>query len=567
MKHKLPEMFCKIGPAVLLCLLPFSLFAGFRGTDKEGMLSDLETLRNEIEINYAPADWKKQHFGWNFNEEIGKAQQKILKEDSLSPRQYQQILRDIFNSFQDLHAGINFYSTEFAILPFLIQGVNHHYYVVWIDPHWVEDHDIPLEVGDEVLFFNDESIDTLIAQIQVSAYGPAENQTHRHLSELQLTIRDGASLPNVPHGNIKITYRKTNEVKPRTFCTEWKYLPEEIDNDFSIGFAKIPLLGQHPFFHKSRALPLYSRLKQHSPEYRSTLLGDKKSPFPAFGPVTWKSDSKIFDAYVYTLKGKSIGYVRIPDFYAEAEEAEEFRKIIAVMQGRTKALIVDVMNNPGGIGFYAYSLASMLTDKPLKNLPEEMTITHEDMYFALQDIDWLSDIESDADAIDIFGKDVGGFPVDKQLALSILSFANFIKEQFKAGKTITDPYPMEGLEYIQPHRKTRYTKPIVVLTNSLSISCGDLLPALLQDNQRAKILGEKTGGAGGFVLKKKYSNRFGVADFTLTGSLMYRLNSEPLENLGVTPDFPYEFTSRDYTANYQEFIQFVNQVMTDLICF
>lgn len=555
--------------AFLLCLLaPAVLFSGYQAFDQTRMISDLDIMKNEIEINYAPLDWKKSHLDWDLDREINLAREKILAAGHLSPRQYQQIIRDLFNSFQDLHAGVNFYSTEFAFLPFLVQGADNRYFVVWVDDDWADEYNISLQIGDEILSFDGRPLADIIHEIQESAYGAFEKETYRRLSELQLTIREGSALQNVPQGTLKIVYKKNNKVKTDSFLAEWQYAPEEIDNAFSLRPepSQINLLGKHPFFHKCRALPMYTRWLKHLPKSMrgSEFLGDKKSPFPAFGPVSWKSDSKIFDAYVFSLKGKNIGYVRIPDFYAEAEEVEEFRKIIAVMEGRTRALIIDVMNNPGGYAFYTYALASMLADKPLKNLPEQMSITQEDVYFALQDAEWFADVDSDDDAIDILGKDINGYPVDKKLAISILNFAHFIQQQFKDGKFITDSYPLEGLDYIHPHPKTRYTKPILVLANSLSISCGDFLPALLQDNKRAKVLGSQTAGAGGYILTKKYSNRFGVADFTLTGSIMYRLDGNPLENLGVTPDFPYEFTSQDYTHNYEDFIKFVNNVLIDL---
>lgn len=547
-----------------LFYVPTFMLAGFPATEKSRMIADLDIIKNEIEINYAPSRWKMDHLGWDLEREIQLAKEKIFAADTLSSRQYQQIIRDLFNSFQDLHTGVSFYSTEYAILPFLIQGAEGRYFVVWVDHLWADSNEIPLQVGDEILAFDDQPLETLVQDIQLSAYGSINEKTYQRLSELQLTIREGNSLQNVPRGDLKITYKKNNQKQVNTFVTEWEYIPEEIDNEFSPKTI-LPLSQKNLVWHKPRALPLYTRLRNYSPAYRSHFLGGKKSPFPVLGTVSWKSNSKIFDAYIFSLKNKKIGYIRIPDFYADTEEAEEFRKIIAIMEGRTQALVIDVMNNPGGVAFYAYALLSILIDKPLKNLTEQITITQEDVYLAVENFEWLRSIETDSEAIDTFGQDLCGYPVNKQLIQSILAFSEFVKEQYRENKFMTDPYPLEGLDSILPHRKTRYTKPLLVLTNSMSISCGDLLPALLQDNQRAKILGCRTAGAGGYVLKRKYSNRFGVADFTLTGSLMYRFNGSPLENLGVTPDYPYEFTAKDYTTGYADFIKYVNETLVQML--
>jgi len=231
------------------------------------------------------------------------------------------------------------------------------------------------------------------------------------------------------------------------------------------------------------------------------------------------------------------------------------------MENRTDALIIDVMYNPGGVAFYTYALISTLISKPLLNFNEKIAITQEDVYFSLENALFLEGIEDDEKAIEIIGEDIFGYQVDKNLAQSILKYTRFIQDQFRQGKFITDPFPMEGQEYIYPNKVTHYTKPILILCNSLSISCGDIFPALLQDNQRAKVLGSQTAGAGGYVLDKKYSNRFGVADLTFTGSLVYRHNGKPLENIGVEPDFYYEFTSLDYMQNFADFIEYVNHVL------
>ncbi len=548
----------------LFLIIPCRICFGYQTQDKSRMIADLDIIKNEIEVNYAPASWKKSYLNWDLDREIALAKEKILASDDLTSRQYQQILRDLFNSLQDLHVGVNFYSTEFAKLPFLVQGIHDHYFVVWCD----EKAELPLQIGDEILAFDGQSVGDMIQEIQSSAYSSYDTPTYRHLSELQLTVREGDALKEVPQGTVEITYKRHHEGKMHAFLTDWDYLPEEIENKFSLVSNTYCPIGKNPFFHKCRSLPLYTRLLKYLPNatYGGKVLGAKKSPFPALGPITWKSKSKDFDAYVYTYKGKSIGYIRIPDFHGDSDEAEEFSHIIDVMEGRTHALVLDVMNNPGGYAYYTYALASMLTHTPLINLKEKIAITQEDVFFAIQDLEWLKLIDSDESAIDILGADVHGYVVDKKFALSLLDYTQFIKDQFKAGKFITDPYPLEGLEFIHPHPMTGYTKPILMLTNSLSFSCADLLPALLQDNKRAKTFGSPTAGAGGYILNKKYSNRFGVADFTLTGSLIYRLDGkQPIENLGVKPDFPYEISAEDFTQGYKSFIQAVNKSVMEIL--
>ncbi|MCR4295307.1 MAG: S41 family peptidase, partial [Elusimicrobia bacterium] len=113
---------------------------------------------------------------------------------------------------------------------------------------------------------------------------------------------------------------------------------------------------------------------------------------------------------------------------------------------------------------------------------------------------------------------------------------------------------VSGVDDIDPAPKAeeRYTKPILLLTNALDFSGGDFFPAILQDNQRATILGVRTAGAGGIV--RSFSvNQFGIDRLSATTSLAERPNGKPIENLGVTPEIPYEITARDLRTGFAEY--------------
>lgn len=551
----------------LIFILNTSLVLASNHVNKERMMADLEIIKNEFDIYYAPAHWKDVYLSWNLKKEIDKAKERILSARQLTPMQYQQIVQNLFCSCQDLHVSVNFYSTEFASLPFLVQGTDHHYFVVWVDVEWKQPAGLNLQIGDEICFFDNRPLDAIIQEIHQSTYGSCQEESYQRLSELQLTVRQGGGVKKIPQGKVKVNCRKKGSLENLNFHVDWNYIPEEVKNHslMSCFNPKVSSpLGQHAFFHKQRSLPLYERLRSQTIRHEAKFLGAKKSPFSPLGTPTWKSHSQVFDAYTYMLdQGKRIGYVRIPDFHGGKKHVEEFGRIITHMEENTDALVIDVMNNPGGISFYTYALLSLIIDKPLKNLKEQMSITQEDVYFALQDVNLLNSVENDTEARAILGEEICGYSVDKSLAIAILNHAQFIKDQYLQGSFLTEAFPLEGVEFIMPHSRTHYSKPLLVLANSLSISCADLFPALLQDNNRAKILGTPTAGAGGYVLRKKYSNRFGVAEFTLTGSMIYRANGDPLENLGVHPDYPYSLTIEDYTNQFVDFISYINSVLID----
>ena len=44
-----------------------------------------------------------------------------------------------------------------------------------------------------------------------------------------------------------------------------------------------------------------------------------------------------------------------------------------------------------------------------------------------------------------------------------------------------------------------------------------------------------------------------MSRFSFTGSIARRVNSDPIENLGVTPDLPYEYSIADLTGGFQDY--------------
>jgi C-terminal processing protease CtpA/Prc len=122
-----------------------------------------------------------------------------------------------------------------------------------------------------------------------------------------------------------------------------------------------------------------------------------------------------------------------------------------------------------------------------------------------------------------------------------------------------------GLGTIAP-AAAHYSKPVMILTNPLDFSGGDFFPAIMQDNKRAVIFGERTAGAGGVV--KTYArenNLLGVEAIHLTATIAERPDGQPIENLGVTPDIPYAVTPADVQGGYAAYIKAADAAVSGLI--
>ena len=293
------------------------------------------------------------------------------------------------------------------------------------------------------------------------------------------------------------------------------------------------------------------------------MLQSKKGPLPNLGKIVWEAPKNSpYRAYIFQHPaGHQVGYVRIPTFMVEdSTEAQQFEKIIQWFQKQTDGLVIDQINNPGGLDMYMYGLISMLTNRPLELPTERITLTQEDVYIAtmfLEDEDGLDDEDLEDELF--------GYNIDSKFLTGLKGHFQFVINEWNAGRTFTNPTHMYGLRYVQPHPRAHYSKPILVLVNGLAFSCGDFFPAILQDNKRATIFGSQTAGAGGFVLQDSHFNHFGVAYYTITGSLAQRLNKQPIENLGVTPDIPYQLTERDLAENYPDYVKAVYEALKEIL--
>jgi hypothetical protein len=587
----------------LIFAIPHLGYAGISSQDvKTKMMMDLDIIKNTFEVKYAPAEWKKIYADWELDTEIDLAKVKVLETSSITVKDYQRILLEFFNSPKDYHVGISFYSTETAVLPFRVHSAKGKYYVAWVMNSLFAD----LKKGDEVLLFDEKPIDEVVQELKKSEFGNPLSATDQALAESALTMRSGASGHIVPQGPVTITVRhlETNEVT--TYRLTWFYQPEEISSSLSPllaaseskllqtnglnyivtkSYFKRPL-GEHPFFYKDMTAPLFRQYKKASlrsnlvfDKYRKQeniaagkdeddkFIGAKESFVPILGELIWEAPKySPFKAYLYLDKeGRKIGYIRIPHYSAGSQSVEKFAEIINYFQENTEALVIDQLNNPGGNMFYMYALASMLTEQPLYVPQQRMTITQEDVYFALDDLYEVELVNDDEEAREVLGSNLAGYPVDLDLARSMVNYFRFIITEWNEGRHLTDPGYIYGVDYLKPHPKGHYSKPILMLVNELDLSCGDFMPAILQDNKRVTLLGARTGGAGGYVLEHSYPNLFGIQGFSYTGSIAQRLDLNPIENLGVIPDILVEMTQRDLEGKYPDYTAKIHKAMSDLL--
>lgn len=563
---------------LLLCTLLTSYLGNLSAelqiqtTDHESLVNHLIGIKNTFDDVYAPKEWKKQHSGWDINSSVQEVIAKISKNPNITLKDYQHMLLKMFTDVKDYHTSIYFYSTEFSALPFRVRGAEGRYFVAWIEPSIASS--FPLNIGDEVISFDHRPIGEVIQELTFLDKHECIEETDLELASIFLTKRAGVLGHYVPKGKVDVVVLPNGKDDTATYTFEWIYRNELIKGlhedqlvknvNQDIKQEKSPLgLIKHFNKYSNFTSTLSTKLQKYHtfrPEGEFPI-GDRRGPLPELGNVVWKNPpKKFFYSYIYkNEKGKNIGYIRIPHFNGDDEEEgkdiEELCMLVRAFQRKTDCLVIDLVDNIGGILDNLLTYLGLLTDKELPFYKQRISITQSDVMECFQ---YLAFIEEELNAQ----------KKPDELTPYLLQFKDYFElviAEWNAGRYLSDPIYIYGIDRVIPNPKARYSKPILILANGLDFSCGDFFPAVMQDSGRAKIFGSKTAGAGGAIVGHSYPNKLGIESYTYTITIAVRTNGLPIESLGVTPDFPYNLTVNDMKNNYEDYIKAVNQAVNSMM--
>jgi hypothetical protein len=305
-------------------------------------------------------------------------------------------------------------------------------------------------------------------------------------------------------------------------------------------------------------------------------LGSRASLVPPLGVELWNAGRDLengITASIYLAEdGKKIGMLRLHQFYgshwSRAKDGwQEYAAVIKYLEENSDVLVLDQQNNPGGSVLLCFSLLSMLSDQPLMLPKEASKLDLEEVYDSRNSIKELSELTTDEEVAEWWVQapplnkydewqgipHISGIPMDLQLVKKWIHSMQEEVNDWDAGLRMTHPIHYFGLDKINPSPFATYTKPILCLINEWDFSCGDMFPAVLQDNGRATLMGVRTAGAGGHVLGTSFRNSLGLYYYRYTGGLGERVNGGTIEDLGVIPDINYELTANDIQESFEDF--------------
>ncbi len=274
--------------------------------------------------------------------------------------------------------------------------------------------------------------------------------------------------------------------------------------------------------------------------------------------------------YIVRYENKNIAVLRIPDYGFHRREVRWLGALMEELNSVADVLIIDQLGNGGGFVWTGSQTARLFAhEKEFQAQTIDMRLSQT----LLHNIEiWTSGIEKpkkDSDhevnhsnsKLENPDEDLLPNPNFAQLYLDRKSL-DHLKSKFEKGEKFSGPLPYFGLQpkftkdepgRIVGREGHLFEKPILILNDSHSASCGDFFPSIMQANERALIMGETSMGLGGPVYRSQESMPGSELSMRCTMGICRRSDGLYIENVGVVPDLPRWITPADLANHFTNY--------------
>jgi hypothetical protein len=575
----------------LITLCAATLLAAFAlpaALTESQRVQDFEYLSALYAKNYGPATWKIEALGFNLFETEGWLKRVRAAKSDL---EHMQVLIEYVASLQDTHTHLTMSSGFLATLGFRTDLYDGKVLIELIDRSSLPVARFPFVIGDELV-----SIDSRPA-LDVGRELSRNVGWGNPRATLRWAVRNIAFRPqynyplavNLPDESVVVVRRQSGNLE--TYRIRWIKTGTPIRDlgsapspgmlSSGIGFAQTPeqdeenpLKTERPAFWK-----VYYELQQYAvPADRvaATVRGDdgleiKIDMVRGYGNVTpiWglpegfqvragRNPSDFMFTGTYVRDGLRIGFLRLRNFgFDSPAQLNQLAAEIQFMNANTDGLVIDVMRNTGGSGCAVVNTMGLL-------VPGSFVINGTSLRPRPDMIRAYDDMIAEARANQSPTYVIESMEFERSLLLGAL----------ENGRGMTGPIPVCAFDFTVRSSPNAYTKPAILLIDDFSTSAGDLFPAAFQDNNRGKLVGMRTNGAGGSIVGPYYSP-WSMSPTTMTQSLGIRSTTRTvdgfpenpfIENVGVRPDIELDYmTSENLRQNGRPFVDaFTNIIVNEI---
>ncbi len=537
--------------------------------------ADLVQLASMYAKNYGPYEWKRDALGFDLYR-LTPWLQRIHHSDDLD---FQEALIEYVASLNDAHDLIAFPTTFSVSLPMTVDIYDGKVLIDSINRFLLPEAQYPFGIGDEIVSFDGLAVQDVIASFRKYAVSANPRSTDR-IAASRLVSRSQQIMPHIPEvgdtAALGIRLASTGAVNAYTIPWRKNGIPIMSQGPLPSplrGFGRLRLSTDGQGFEpaagaaetaaifqpgdqpRDDSLPAYMEpirplLNASVPKDYFTVLG-MGSRIPIYTlpagfqirPVPPGVPAFLFSG-TYVSNGVRIGLLRVPSMSPPSSSLVlgHLDQEIVYFNANTDALIIDVTRNPGGAVSFVEAISQRFMTAPFRIIGFEIRATGA----------WLFSFASQLNFARLTRP-----PGDPILANLESNFAEVL-QAFNGNRGRTAPVSLNstGSLTLSPSA-TRYTKPLMVLTDEFSASGGDMFPAIIQDNARGPIFGMRTMGAGGSVVTYDCTT-YTESICRITVSLMNRgrVIQTPefppapyIENIGVRPDIAFDYMTRANLMN------------------
>ncbi len=575
---------------MLLCTLaPI----GFAQLSTDQKVADFNQLAALYAKNYAPYELKISLIGfdlYNIQPWLTQVQQ------SQTDLEFYDICVKYVASLQDSHDEFILPSIFEAWLHMDVDIYDGKVLIADIDTSYLSPRRYPLQIGDEIVSVDGTSAADLITSfLPYSVNGEANATSRMRLAAGAIMDRYQGWMPNATAiGEDATVVVKSQTGKSATYTIPWDKIGAPIVSEGPVPSPQallasgrerrgvpngVRVVNRRPLPSRASRWGVYQGVRPSTtpaavPTYMNAMMKLRHmvaapplgafgsvglypfdNPIPLFNPpdgFTLRLGANSTDEFIsgtYPVGTSTIGYIRIwtmePD--DETTALTQFQTEIQYMQQNTDGLVVDIMDNGGGDGCYSQTLASMLTPYTFRGLSAQIRATE----------NWVEDFSESV--VEAQQQGAPGYVV----AL-YKNYLTDVEEALAQNRGDTGNEPLCSYTFdVTPATDDKgniiaYQKPILVLTDSFTLSAAEIFAMFLQDSKRATIFGTLTDGGGGNVVEFYSATNYSEGYARVTESLITRAQAVQVpgfpssvyyDGIGIYPDIVQDYQTEDNLVN------------------
>lgn len=509
---------------------------------------DFQQLIGRMKASYGPLVYKKEKLGIDMDQLQAQYLRQI--QQSKNNTDFYYLIGQFIAEFKDSHTAAMLPSDKKASLPFFVELVQDKVLIEKVNEDLMPADQFPFHRGDEIIAIDGVPVTQVVKEL-MSYVGEGYEKTQKHYATWMLTARRAARVPT-PSGQVTLTVRPYGKVEIQTQSFNWKISGEDTPETLTEMIERITTFSGS-FLRKAsikeQALTMFGTTDSSGKQkIERSFFCSGTSRIEKPENATIISEEPFVSYYWPTEKG-NVGYVRIPHYSPEGDDAEkaiagyfaQYEKVISILEKNTVGLVIDQDHNCGGYVDLVDAMVGLFMDKPYHPMSFRLVANKENY------LEYKKYV-AEADKLSLNYDNLVGV-------------MNTVKDSWVKGDRMTPFITLNGNEWNYPN-SVHYTKPVVMLIDEMSGSGGDGFPSLMQGYGRVKLIGTRTMGAGGHVTENEPLN-YSQIKVNMTRSQFFRPDGVAVENNGAVPDYPYEITVDDFVNGYKNYRAFYTQKLLE----